>query len=656
MRPAPRTLSIVRLTRRSAGLVALAFALTGCDELVDLDPGADAGFADAGDVGADIERDLGPDPYEALTPVPLRFALDTDDFFDIPWPSDLRRRDDGTLDLATFPDNGSALLEDYIALLERDVTGHALMPAFYALGDEALAEVSLPTPAETLGAQAGVQLVRLDGCAAERVPIEVEYRAEGDNYAPDHLLVAGPVPGFALEPGVRYAFLVLRTLGNASGLSAAPSASLVEGLDGEGALAGHLAPLIQCLPALELNARDIASVAVFTTQNPLERLRGLRDAVWAGEAPVVTAFEEHPTSGTNGRRLYTGRFDTPIYQEGTSPYANEGGAIRFVDGEPVFVRMESVPFSVLWRESAGPTYRPLLWSGGTGATELGWASSRLTEDLLDEGFIVFNYVAQFHGSRATPGSEPSVSSFNVVNGDAFRNVFRQQVADASFFLRLLRDGRAQLPALPEVDDERVVYAGHSQGAVVGAMLAAVETEIDAYYFNGLSSYLASTVMTRTDPVDFAFLVVGLGNLRGELYERHPLLALIQTLGEAADSVSYVRRWQGWDGHPDGVDVFVTNGVSDATTSVRSMSGLTVLADLPPLAPAGWDPDPSDVWGVPDVSLPVRANRTAPSGAGVTRASLLSDSTGHFTVQQRGDVRDLAVGFLRSAAEGDAAIE
>lgn len=639
-----------------------AVALLACDELTGEgglfgDTGFDAGSDVGGGADAAIDVDLGPDPYVDLDPVDTRFALGTDAFFDIPWPSDLRRGTDGTLDMSTFPDNGSSLLNDYVALLERDVDGHALMPFFYAGVGAEIRDAALPTPAETLEALAGVQLVALDpSCALPRVPLEVEFRAEGDNYADDNLLVAGPVPGFALEPGTRYAFVVLRTLGNAQGLSPAPQAVLVDGLAGQGALAEHLAPLVDCMPALGFAARDVASVALFTTQDPVPPLRALREAVWQGEAPVVREFTEHPSSGTNGLRLYTGRFDTPIYQEGTSPYANEGGAIRFIDGEPVFVRMESVPFSVLWRESAGPDYRPMIWSGGTGASELGWVTSELTGSLVDEGFVIFNYVAQFHGTRATPGSDADVSSFNVVNGDAFRDVFRQQVADASFFTRLILEERDQLPGVPVLDDERLVYAGHSQGSLVGAMLASVETEISAYYFNGLASYLASTVMVRVDPVDFAFLVTGLGNVDGELYERHPVMAIIQTLGEVADAVSYVRRWQGWSERPEGVDVFVTNGVSDATTSVRSMSGLTILADLPPIAPAGWDVDPSGVWDVSATALPVSANRTAPSGAGVTRASFLSDSTGHFTVQQRGDVRSLATAFLRSAARGDARIE
>ena len=652
---------------RRVVLVALALALAGCDALLDAvgDGSGDAVTApDAGvvaDAGDAPDVDLGPDPYAALDPVLARFAPDDASFYALPWPSDLRRDLDGSLDLSTFPTQGGDLVRDYVAAVDAEVFGFSLMPVFYAGFEQSLTGATVPTPSASLNPGAVVQLLALDAECGERVPIEVRYRDEGDNYHDDHLVIAVPVPGFALRPGARYAYVVTRGFGGDVGQSASPDPAFAEALAGSGdpALAEHLEPLRACLRLAELEARDIATAGVFTTQSPERELRAIRDAAWGDgvATPRVETWTEDATrSGINGRQVWTGTYETPIFQEGASPYTSTGGAIRFdAAGVPQVQGVEEVPFTVVWSTGVEPPYRLLVWSGGTGASQFGFVTSEVTAAALRRGFVVANFVPQFHDTRATPGSNAEINSFNLLNPDAFRNVFRQQVADTAYFARLLLEHRDQLAGFPELDTSRVAYAGHSQGALVGAMVAGVETVFDAYMFNGLGAYLSITALERTDPVDFAFIVRGIADVEGDLDRTHPVLMLAQTGADAADSHAFARFWRGWDARPQGHDVFVSNGLEDTTTPVRALNAITIAGSLTPIAPAGWDPDPFGVWDVSEQSLPLSDNARALDGTPRTMATYLSGTTGHFTLQQREGVRELAMSFLESAMTGSAVL-
>lgn len=639
--------------------LCLLVVTLGCDEITGGDSTDGSGIGSGADAGGDGGVDDGPDPFADLEAVPARFDVEGDGFFDTPWPTDLRTYDDGTLDLTTFPVQGGDLVSDYVDAIDGDVGGYSLMPVFYAAFEGSLDGASLPSPSSSLDPGAVVQLVELGANCGVRVPIEVRWREEGDNYHDDRLVIAVPVPGFALNPGTTYAYVVRRELGGDIARSAAPTEAFAAGLAGEGELAEHLSPLRACLNQAGLSARSIATAGVFTTQDPILELRALREAAWADDTrePLVTAWaEDSARSGLGGRVVYAGAYETPIYQGGTSPYAAEGGGITFdASGVPEFQRWESVPFTVVWSVVPEPPYRLLVWSGGTGASQFGFVTSSVTEAALERGFVVANFVAQFHGSRATPGSDEEIHSFNLLNPDAFRNVFRQQVADTAYFLRLLTEASDQLPGLPEMDLEHVVYGGHSQGALVGALAAGVETGFAGYLFNGLGAYLSITALERTDPIDFALIVAGIADIEGEFDRTHPVLAMVQTGADNSDTHAAARYWAGWPEHPSGHDVFVSNGINDVTTPERAMNAITVAGGLAPISPPGWDPDPYGVWDVSAESLPISGNRLAFDGSPRTFATYLSDTNGHFTIQQRGDVRTLAMDFLRSAADGEAVV-
>lgn len=643
--------------RLLALLATLLAPLTACDELTkSLD--SDAGFfePDAGDAT--------DTPELAFDEVSAAFELDGDDFFRMPWPSDYRKTGDGHIDLSDFPNPGVPLVTRYIDAVQTELRGYSLMPIVYVALDRDPIPETVPEPWESLYPEGPVQLVDVSpsGCGT-RVPVEVAVNHAVDPYIGENVLMAAPVPGFALRRDTPYALLVLETLGNPDGYGVAPAPAVVAALAGthqDAAFDATFAPLRDCLPELGVAAETISVATVFTTQDPVSQMRALRAHVTDPDetpSPTVTSFEYSDEHSLAGYETYIGEYETPIYQDGVSPYAATGGAIHFDEaGQPVVQRWESVPFAVSFPRGGTPPYDLLIWVDGTGATETSWVGSSVTEAMREAGFAVASYAAQFHGSRATPGSNDELHSFNFPNPQAFRNTFRQQVADTSYFVRVMTEARNQMEGLAEIDDSVIVYGGQSQGSMIGTMVAAVEPRIDAFMLNGVAAYLSLTAVERTDPIDFAALIAEVGRANDDFDRMHPLMAVVQTGADASDPHSFAGDWVGWEGDPDGVDILLVNGIDDTTAPVPAMNAIVIAGGVAPVDPPGWDIDPFGVWNRFPEPTPIAGNRDPYSGRARTQAALLSNTTGHFTIYGRADVRETAIRFLRSAADGSAIIE
>src|SRR4051812_24050377 len=88
-------------------------------------------------------------------PTVARFELPgaTEEFYDLPFPNDLRRHpDSNTLDLSEFPTN-SLILDSFRAAAEQ-LDGFGLNGAMFARFDGALDPASLPDPTASITADA----------------------------------------------------------------------------------------------------------------------------------------------------------------------------------------------------------------------------------------------------------------------------------------------------------------------------------------------------------------------------------------------------------------------------------------------------------------------------------------------------------------------
>ena len=627
-----------------AALFAAVWMIPACET----EQGDDPSNLDAGQGGGET----GPDER---VPVEVVFDPVGEGFFATPWPSDARVDADGAAELANFPQSDNPFIGLYLDTLVDFVDGFSTVPVVYVKFAGPVGANSLPHPADTLDASSALQLIELGSGCGERVALESRFESDGDDYVEANVLAVAPVPGLVLEPETRYGLVVTREFGRQSGLSATPAQGFLDAMAGTHAdddWNAALEHLVSCLETDELAPEDIAVATVFTTQDPRGELVAMREVALdsATQDPVIADWHKSDAASIDGNFLsYRGTFEAPIFQRGSSPYLS-GGGVEYENGRPTVQRYEPVPFMITFPEGGGP-YPVWIWEDGTTATLESHVTSSVSRGMLSAGFAIATFEAQFHGDRATPGADPQQHTFNYLNPESGRTVLRQQVVDTAYFVRVLRTGLGGLEGLPALDTSRLVFGGQSQGALVGAISAGVETEIAAYGLNGIGGYLSITIVERKDPIDINEQIQNLLRLDDPIDRFHPLVSLAQMGSDVTDPLNYAAYWRGWDEHPAGTNVMLINGRLDVTTPTRSVNAITLAGDVAPIGEPDWDPDPFGVWDVAPDELPVAGNTQSIDGAPLTIATFLDGSQGHYTLYRNDLARELATAFWTSGALG-----
>ena len=433
-------------------LAALAAAALGACA------GGDGDGADAGDGADDAGADAGgatPDagacelrcaPEQSLLlescecsseGVRMRLAALDQGFYAQPWPLATRLRDDGTLDLDGFPTPPNAtFIVANLPTIASKTHGFSTNGAIFASLDGALDPDTLPGVAESLDDGASAYLVEVERGSAtrgERTPISCGYRAEATAYNPPHFLACVPFPGFALRPATRYALVLTDALLDAEGEPLRASQRLLDVLhgrdDGEDALAAELidayAPLADFLLAdahADADALEhVVGGTVFSTQDPTAELRALAEAVQALDPPEVTdvrAYEGALPTESGSYVALQGTYDTPIYQQGQTPYQLAGGEITFeADGTPFQSGTLSLRFGLSVPMGAMPAggWPVVLYHHGTGGDAYTFIEDGTAENLAQVGVAMIGVDAPVHGTRKPDGVAPDLLFFNVTN-------------------------------------------------------------------------------------------------------------------------------------------------------------------------------------------------------------------------------------------------
>src|SRR6476469_9586766 len=97
---------------------------------------------------------------DAATGTTALYQLSGSDFYALPFPNDLRRHDDGTLDLSAFPTN-SLLAGQYRDAAET-LDGFGLNSAIFSRFTGELDPASLPDPVASIDPESSVYLVDVD--------------------------------------------------------------------------------------------------------------------------------------------------------------------------------------------------------------------------------------------------------------------------------------------------------------------------------------------------------------------------------------------------------------------------------------------------------------------------------------------------------------
>lgn len=593
----------------------------------------------AADVGEPVEKVV-------VTPV---FDLEGDGFYDVMWPSDLRTRD-GLVDLTTFP--VSNLVVRIFKKEIETIEGFSHTPIVYALLDQPLGFSKMPKVPETLEPTGAVQLIELgEGCGT-RVPVEVDVDATGDDFIPANTMRASPLPGFVLKPSTPYALIVLKDFH--------PEVRVERPEGFEAALTNPAyEPMVSCLEGAGVAVDDVAIGTVFTTQDAVREMRAIAAAV-LDEAqvqdPVITEWRATPPEtyqAPAGMVVYDGLIEMPIFQKGSPPYTAEGGFVFGGEGEPEVQRYEAAPFSVAMPSEPKLDPMPVLvFVDGTGAKHFSHLRHDVIRNMIAAGFAVVNFVPQFHEPRGDYDYDDIVTfSFNYLNPPAGRSVFRQQAAETIYLTRAIRGVLGGLEGVPALDTQRLLYGGHSQGALAGSIVAGVSDAFYAYGLNGLGAYISSTIVFRKDYTDLEKVLRDAVKVERSLDMKHPVVHLAQLGSDVVDPLNYAPYWTGTPGENAGSHVFVINGGMDPTSPRPGISALTIAADMAMIDEAGWMPDIYGIWGGMTFPTPFGTNRTSAGGQEVVSATYLVTASGHFTIFNLPRAKDFLGNFWLSAYQG-----
>ncbi|MDQ3036545.1 MAG: alpha/beta hydrolase [Myxococcota bacterium] len=571
------------------------------------------------------------------------------DFYRLPFPNDVRRRDGG-LDLSGAPTPGSATPVDVLGLhvdaSQEDLDGFATNPVIYfrfsraydgaSLGDR-VRWVDITPGSPTYGQDRGLAWITTFGSITRYIcPDWIAFRAgHGD----------------PLRPGTTYALILERGVTASEGggefaRDADLDALLSDAAPSDGALMhawSAYAPLRAFAAAGEVDASTILNAAVFTTQTIEDVVPALRAAIRAREVPAlsdVTVCGEGVTSpcddGTEQRRCgapdaaFTevhARIALPIFQRGTAPYETpeDGGAIELdASGAATVVREEPVCMVMTIPTGAPPAggFPVVIAAHGTGGSFTGpvgdgLAQTWATGDVVGAAMraVTLSIDLPQHGSRRGFSTRtPDRLVFNFANPRAARDVWLQGAADLMSLVRFAEGYAADAASSPtgealDLDGARIVVWAHSQGATHAALMTPFEPGVRAVLFSGLGGDLTESLLTKTEPVDIASVVPialldpdGSGALTVGDY--HPALAMIQAYYERVDPVNYGRRmWRDPREGDLGRHLMMTWGAGDHFSTERTMNAFARSASLSMVAPQLAD------IGVATVDPPLSGNAT-----------------------------------------------
>ncbi len=571
-----------------------------------------------------------------------------DGFASFPWPSDARLTVDGAPDLTPFPNHGDGdLIDVYVAAVHALVRGAGTNPVIHLRFDGDLDHVTWPSSPATLEVTSPVQLVNVDPDSAafgERIALQIDWQAEAGTYTAARTFSAFPAAGFVLRPETTYALVILDSLGDADRAPLVVPETLSDWIGGAGDLGEVYAPLGDAALAVGIEPTAIAAATVFTTGTTTAELRTIRD--WVADpakldAPEVLSFDLSSDYNLYGfLTVYEGTYETPIFQRGDPPYSTEGGGFEFVDGEPVLQRHESLRFAVTVPtgeppDDGFPVVLALPGTGGTVYDHFHPNSATAQGQLLSaRGVATLSFEPPLHGSRGEDsGAQPDLHSYNFFNPESSRTVFRQEAVDASVAIRFLRESLAPDHPELELDTDHLAFFGHSQGAHIGMMLAAVEPELDTVFVNGMGGTIGYTLLHRKSPFDIEeILRDAIGEEDGPLTLFHPAMGLAQLLAEVVDPINFAPEWYLRAEPGEATSVLQSNGFLDHATPFPTVNAIAVASGTQLVEPVEWTFSEMEWLERESIEPPFSGNIEAADGTPVTAGLITRANLGHWVVQ------------------------
>lgn len=619
----------------------------------------DMGVVDAPSGETSLAEDAGPQPPAVRAVFSLPRDGAAHEFFDLPWPSDVRRNPDGTIDVSEFrQQRETEIVERYLSAIEADTHGYSLSGGTYLRFSTSVDTTTLPaTGLASQAAGASVFLMNVDPDSpnqGQRHPVNVSYRDEETRYWPQHCVAVMPVFGIPLEWNTTYAVVVTRDVTPAAGGTYERDLDF-EALLGDdtsdpaivAARAIH-APALAALADAGVAEADILSMAVFTTSNTYQELLAARDfIVDEYELPTADANAWAPNVSAATHTEVLGRYGpSPIFQRGTIPYEfkEDGGDFEIVDGVPVVQGEFDARFSLTLPPASVPMppggFPIVLYAHGTGGDYRSYTRNGVGRMLAEQGIAVMGVDQIHHGERLPSGLDPDVFVFNVFNPLSLRDNARQSALDVVQQARLIAGlavpitvtGRAEPVTF---DASKIYFYGHSQGGVNGPLFLAIDDHAQGGVLSGAGAVFVIALVDKTEPINipnviaFALGLPGAGmdpNVREHMVYEHPLLSLLQTWVDVADTASYahlIHRAPRPGFSPK--SVLQTEGISDPFTPPRTIEALALAAGFPQVSPYLARIADHETYGLPSVAASVTGN----GAGGAHTVGLVQYDGGHF---------------------------
>lgn len=516
------------------------------------------------------------------------------DFYDHPWPSDLRRNPDGTVSCNGFYNpHQSIIIQQYVdaacgtqageggpVTSPGFLTGFSPAAAAYLRFTGDIDPSTLPgDPTQTTNPASTVQIVDVDPSSPEhgqRKLLQTFWQQADGVYWVHDTLAVQPALGYPLRPNTQYALVVTNGVKAADESTITPSGDLAEVLDlapvEARVQAAHdlYAPAVADLASDGVPASSIVHLAVFTTNDPTADLFAVADDVHANvpaPTPDPTSWTVQPP--TTDYVVYEGTYGpSPNYQAGTAPYSSTGGNFVFVNGKPQMQNTFTQQFCLVVPNATtcpmpATGYPIVLYAHGTG----GDFESIITEgnsfgDLMAQHCLASIGINQiFSGNRpGSPGlSDPNYESdedllfFNLNNPLAARTNGQQGAVDFVQLARLFTDTKLTVPASISTtqaaiafDPTKVLFIGHSEGGLDGPLFLAADSQTRGGVFSGSGAMIIVALLEKTSPTPSVSqavqTILGLTTPAeaAELNLFHPVLNFAQSIVDSTDPLHYAR--------------------------------------------------------------------------------------------------------------------
>jgi hypothetical protein len=583
-------------------------------------------------------------------------------FFETPWPSDTRLREDGRLKLAGFPNPGpSSMLQDYLAIIEAETKGFGTNQALYFTFDG-------PLDPDALAAHVFLVDVSDGPGRGQRVPVELRFFSQARQFSPPNTLVVRPRLGFPLRERTTYAAVVLAGAGGPGhplGASADFERMKYDREPVDARLAAWWRVLHPAFLTLEevsffdpLDRETIAALTVFTTQDVLGELVRVRELVEGEARPVASGWALGPARSACHR--FEGYLPVPELQAGTPPdYLDAPGGGGFVfdaQGRPEVQRRPEIPFTLTTPKSPPPPagWPVVIYAHGTGGSRNSFVYEEVSDKLAALGLAVISVDQPLHGARNPWGRDENIITFNPYNVLAMRDNFRQGAVDLLALRRLLEALEVPASVAPSgapipLDGDRVGFMGHSQGSLNGPMFLALSQDTPGGVFSGPGGGLGVALLEKTEPVDIRSLVVlGLGLEDEEFDLDHPVIAVFTAFAERADPLNYAPRLllDPPAGAPPKHLLF-TQGLLDEYALPAQAAAVAAAAGCAPMAPLTREYEAFSLRGLAPVTPPIAGNAAGPAGQLFTAVMVQYPQDGHFAVFRNPDAMRHYTGFLDS---------